>query len=256
MFIDTHTHLYVEQFDEDRDSVVQECLDAGITKLLLPNIDSSSIESLHQLASSYPDICLPMMGLHPCSVTESFQEELDIAKSWLDKRDYIAIGEIGIDLYWDKSTLPYQVEAFKQQIEWAKELGLPIVIHARDSFDEIFEVLDEVNDERLRGIFHCFTGTIDQAKKVLGYGDFLLGIGGVVTFKNGGLDKTLQEIDLDHLVLETDSPYLAPTPNRGKRNKSPYLTLIVDKLVDIYGKTPAEIGEITSANAVKMFNLK
>lgn len=257
MLIDTHTHLYSSQFDEDRGEVIQDCLSKGVEKLLLPNIDSSSTDSMLALAAKYPEICIPMMGIHPCSINnETIEKELAHAKEYLfSDRKFIAVGEIGIDLYWDKETLGAQVKAFKTQIEWAKELNLPIVIHARDSFDEIFEVLDEVNDDKLRGVLHCFTGNAAQAKHIINYGGFKLGIGGVVTFKNGGLDKVLKEVELKHLLLETDSPYLAPTPYRGKRNSSQYIPLIGDKLADIYGCTLPEIAEATSQNAIELFRL-
>ena len=257
MLIDTHTHLYSSKFDEDRDEVIQDCISKGVEKLLLPNIDSTSTESMLALAAKYPETCIPMMGIHPCSINnETIEKELAHAKEYLfSDRKFIAVGEIGIDLYWDKETLGAQVSAFKTQIEWAKELNLPIAIHARDSFDEIFEVLDEVNDDKLRGVLHCFTGNVEQAKHVINYGGFKLGIGGVVTFKNGGLDKVLKEIELEHLMLETDAPYLAPTPFRGKRNSSQYIPLIGDKLADIYGCTLPDIEAVTTKNAIELFGL-
>jgi len=196
-----------------------------------------------------------MMGLHPCSVKKGFENELSIIKNHLFNGKYSAVGEIGIDLYWDKSTLPMQQIAFKEQITWAKELNLPIVIHARESYQEIFDVIDEVHDNNLKGVFHCFSGNLDQAKKIINYGTFKLGIGGVVTFKNAGLDKTLKEISLEHLVLETDSPYLTPTPHRGKRNESSYLKLIAEKLVEIYNCNFDEIAETTTENAKIIFKL-
>lgn len=257
MLIDTHTHIYSSKFDEDREEVIQDCIAKGVEKLLLPNIDSTSTDSMLELAIKYPDNCFPMMGIHPCSINnETIEKELAHAKEYLfSDRKFIAVGEIGIDLYWDKTTLAAQVKAFKTQIEWAKELNLPIAIHARDSFDEIFEVLDQVNDEKLNGVLHCFTGNVEQAKHIINYGGFKLGIGGVVTFKNGGLDKVLKEIELEHLVLETDAPYLAPTPYRGKRNSSQYIPLIGDKLADIYNCTLPDIAEVTTKNAVELFSL-
>lgn len=255
MFIDTHTHLFSDQFDEDRTQIVKNAIAKGVTKMLLPNIDLETINAMHQLESEFPENCYSMMGLHPSSVTKNWEEQLSVIKSHLDQRNYVAVGEIGIDLYWDKTLIKEQTAAFEQQVVWAKELGLPIVIHARESFDEIFEVIDRQNDERLTGIFHCFTGNETQAQKIIDYGGFKMGIGGVVTFKKAGLDKTLASVDPKHLVLETDSPYLAPTPNRGKRNESSYIPLIADKLSDIYEMSIEEIGRITTENANEVFNL-
>jgi len=256
MLIDTHTHLYSSKFDEDRDAVIQDCLNNNILKLLLPNIDSEYTDSLLSLAKKHPTVCYPMMGIHPCSIQpDTYIEELAHAKEWLEKANFIAIGEIGIDLYWDKTTLGIQQEAFREQISWAKEKKLPIVIHARDSFDEIFEIVDAMNDESLTGIFHCFTGNQKQAQHIVDYGGFKMGIGGVVTFKNSGLDRVVSQFDLNHFVLETDSPYLAPAPYRGKRNESPYLTLIGEKMADIYGCSLLEIAEATTKNALDIFNL-
>lgn len=258
MLIDTHSHLYASQFDEDRDQEVAKCLEAGIQKILLPNIDKNSIEGMHHLVDKYPNVCFPMMGVHPCHVLpDVWQEEMSIAKKHLFEktRNYIAVGEIGIDLHWDKTTLGIQQEAFREQIKWAKELKLPIVIHARDSFDEIFEIVDELNDDSLTGVFHCFTGTKAQAEKIINYGGFKIGIGGVVTFKNSGVDKAIEGLDLKHFILETDAPYLAPTPYRGKRNQSSYLTLVAGKLVNVFGVSYQEIAKITTANANELFKL-
>ncbi len=252
-FIDTHTHLFSEQFKEDREAVVNRAIEAGVTKLLLPNIDLDSIEAMHDLVSKFPDNCYPMMGLHPCSVTENWKEELAVIKSHIDKNEYCAVGEIGMDLYWDKTTLNFQKAAFAQQIEWAKEKNLPVAIHVRDAFDETFEVIDQLNNDNLTGVFHCFTGTVDQANHILNYGGFKLGLGGVLTFKNSGLDKVIAEIDLNHLILETDSPYLAPTPHRGKRNESEYTTLIASKLAEIKNVSIETVAEITSQNALELF---
>ena len=257
MLIDTHTHLYSSKFDEDRAFVISDCIANGVEKLLLPNIDSTSTNAMLALADKYPTVCYPMMGIHPCSINnDTIEKELAHTKEHLfSNRKFIAVGEIGIDLHWDKTTLDAQVIAFKQQIEWAKELNLPIAIHAREAFDEIFEVLDELNDDNLNGVLHCFTGNVEQAKHIINYGGFKLGIGGVVTFKNGGLDKVLNEIALEHLILETDAPYLAPTPHRGKRNSSQYIPLIGDKLADIYGCTLPDIAEVTTRNAVELFGI-
>jgi|TARA_B110000495_G_scaffold202786_1_gene223955 TatD DNase family protein len=256
MLIDTHTHLYSSKFDEDRDTVIQNCLDNKITKLLLPNIDSEYTERMLALSKRHPSVCYPMMGIHPCSIhPDTYKEELAHAKEWLGKASFIAIGEIGIDLHWDKTTLAIQQEAFREQISWAKEKQLPVVIHARDSFDEIFEIVNEMNDENLTGIFHCFTGNQEQAQHIIDYGGFKMGVGGVVTFKNSGLDKVVSQFDLNHFVLETDSPYLSPAPHRGKRNESPYLTLIGEKMADIYGCSLTEIAEATTKSALEIFNL-
>ncbi len=251
--IDTHTHLYSEEFDNDREEVIQKALQKGVTAFYLPAIDSESHDKMLQLESAYPEHIFSMMGLHPCYVKpESWEQELEIVKNYLDQKHFPAIGEIGIDLYWDKSTLDIQIKAFEQQIDWAIEKNLPIVIHTRESFDETFEVLERKKHPKLRGIFHCFSGNADQAKHALDL-NFLLGIGGVVTFKNGKIDQFLHEIPLEKIVLETDSPYLAPVPHRGKRNESSYLDLIVGKLVNIYNKDFSEISRITTENAKRIF---
>jgi TatD DNase family protein len=251
---DTHTHLYSEQFDADRDEMMQRALDNGVSRFFIPAINSSYTEAMLHLEKDFPAYIFLMMGLHPTSVKENYQEELNLVKEWLDKRNFYAVGEIGIDLYWDKTFLQQQQDAFKKQIEWAKEKKLPIVIHCREAFNEIFEVLEDVKDDKLYGIFHCFTGALDQAKRAIGF-NMKLGIGGVVTFKNGGLDKFLSEIPLEHIVLETDSPYLAPTPYRGKRNESSYIINVLDKLVDIYNLTPQKIAHITTQNSKEVFGI-
>lgn len=253
--IDTHTHLFAEQFDEDRHRVIQSALDAGVSKMLLPNIDLDSIEAMHQLEQDFPDNCFAMMGLHPCSVTEKWEDELTVIKKHLFSRKYCAVGEIGMDLYWDKTTLGFQQKAFAQQIEWAKELKIPIVIHVRDAFQETFEIVDQLNDDNLTGVFHCFTGTLDQAEHILNYRGFKLGMGGVLTFKNSGLDKVVSDIDLKHLVLETDSPYLAPTPNRGKRNETSFLTYVASKLAEVKDVSIETVASITSKNAQELFHI-
>lgn len=251
--IDTHAHLYAEEFNEDRPEMIQRAFDAGVTHLYLPNIDSTSIEGMLQLEAAYPGQCLPMMGLHPCYVKDNFQEELALVKSWLEKRSFPAIGEIGIDLYWDKTHIREQETAFLTQVEWAKQYDLPIIIHSRDSMDLILELLQPVRHERLRGIFHCFSGSVQQAEAAIEMG-FLLGIGGVLTFKKSGVDAVLDQIELQHLVLETDSPYLAPTPFRGKRNESAYIVKVAEKLAEIYGVSTEEVAQITTTNALKLFN--
>ncbi len=255
-FIDTHTHLYSSQFNEDREEIINRSIDNGVKKLLLPNIDLDSISGMLDLVEKYPESCYPMMGLHPCSVDENVENILAKLESYFtDNHSFIAVGEIGIDLYWDKTFLKQQIKAFETQINWAKKYNLPIVIHARDSFDEIFEVLNRLNDENLRGVFHCFTGDLNQAKKVLSYGGFKLGIGGVVTFKKSGLDEVLKNISLENIILETDSPYLAPVPYRGKRNESSYIPLIAEKLSSIYGVSEQEIASVTTLNAINLFEL-
>lgn len=252
--IDTHTHLFSSQFDDDRHLIVQNAIDKGVSKMLLPNINRQTIDAMHKLCADFPTHCFPMMGLHPCDVKENYLVELQIVKSYLDKGRYVAVGEIGIDLYWDKDTLDIQKEAFRQQLIWAKEYDLPVAIHIRESFDEVFEIIEEVNDDHLRGVFHCFTGNEAQAKKAIELG-FMLGVGGVVTFKNSGLDKTLKNLDLNHLILETDSPYLAPTPHRGQRNESSFLPLIAQKLAEIYEINVEEVAKVTSHNANTLFKL-
>lgn len=250
--IDTHTHLYAEEFDEDRKKMIERAVAKGVSQFYLPAIHSETHQKMLNLESEYPHQIISMMGLHPCYVKpESWEKELKIVEDYLDQRPFAAIGEIGIDLYWDQSTLDIQVKAFEKQIDWAIERDLPIVIHTRSSFDEVFEVLDRKKHPKLRGIFHCFSGDLDQAKRAIEL-NFILGIGGVVTFKNGKIDQFLNEIPLDKIVLETDSPYLAPVPHRGKRNESSYLDLVVGKLVDIYGKDFAEIDRITTENAERL----
>lgn len=254
MITDTHTHLYSSQFSEDQAAMIQRAKDAGVSRFFIPAIDASYTERMLELEKNFPEAVFLMMGLHPTSVKENYLEELAHVKEWIDKKDFYAIGEIGIDLYWDKTLLTQQQEAFRTQIKWAKEKKLPIVIHCRDAFNEIFEVLETEKGDDLRGIFHCFTGTLEQAKTAISY-NMKLGIGGVATFKNGKIDKFLNKIDLKHIVLETDSPYLAPTPYRGKRNESAYITNVVDKLVDIYELPFNEIAEITTQNSKDVFGI-
>lgn len=256
MFIDSHTHLYASQFEEDRAAAIQRAMEAGVKKFILPAIDSKTHAAMLDLEAAYPGAVYAMMGLHPVDVQpETYQQELEIVKSYLMGRKFVAVGEIGIDLFWDASTLGIQQEAFSQQIDWALELDLPIVIHSRNSFGETLEVLAQKREPRLRGIFHCFTGNLEQARQALDL-NFVLGIGGVVTFKNGGLDKVLPEIPLEKLVLETDSPYLAPAPHRGKRNESAYLPLIAQKLAEIYGTDAVTVARITTKNCQEIFGLE
>ena len=251
---DTHTHLYSEAFDDDRKEMVQRALNAGVSRFFIPAIDSSYTKSMYSLEKEFPDNVFLMMGLHPTSVKPNFKEELSHVEEQFKLRKFYAVGEIGIDLYWDKTTLNIQIEAFRYQIQLAKKHQLPIVIHCRDAFDEIFKVLEEEKGDDLFGIFHCFTGTIEQAKKAISY-NMKLGIGGVVTFKNGKIDQFINQIDLKHIVLETDSPYLAPKPYRGKRNESSYLDQVLKKLSELYVKDESEIANITTANSTAIFGI-
>lgn len=251
---DTHTHLYSEAFDEDRREMMQRAIDCGVTRFFIPAIDSTYTKAMLQLEQDFPDFVFLMMGLHPTSVKDNYKEELKQVEDLLNNRSFVAIGEIGIDLYWDTSTLNIQKEAFRYQIQLAKKYKLPIVIHCRESFDEIFEILEEEKSEDLFGIFHCFTGTLEQAHQAISY-NMKLGIGGVVTFKNGKINQFLNQIDLKHIVLETDAPYLSPTPYRGKRNESSYIIKVLDKLSDIYNMSQEKIAEITTANSKNVFKV-
>jgi TatD DNase family protein len=252
--IDTHTHLYLDQFKEDIDDVIANAKQNGVKKFIFPAIDSSHFERMHNLKKKYPNDIFLMSGLHPTDVKENYKDELDFVVNTLKTNSYVAIGEIGIDLYWEKSFLKQQQDAFKFQIRLAIKHDLPIVIHCREAFNEIFEILDKENCDKLRGVFHCFSGTFEEAQRAINLG-FVLGIGGVVTFKNGGIDKFLHKIDLKNIVLETDSPYLAPVPFRGKRNESSYIIYVLEKLSEIYGISKEKIAEITSKNAEKVFRL-
>jgi TatD DNase family protein len=255
MFIDTHTHLFVDAFDDDIDLVMQKAIAAGVEYFLLPNIDVDSIDRMHRLEEKYPNKCKSMMGLHPGSVGANWERDLETIRENLFSRSYCAVGEIGMDLYWDKTFIEAQKKAFRMQVEWAKELKLPVVIHAREAFDEIFAILDEVNDASLFGVFHCFTGTIEQANHIMEYGNFKMGIGGVLTYKNAKLDEVVRKIPLEYLVLETDSPYLSPVPYRGKRNESAYVLHIAEKLADAQGISLKEVEVITTLNAKHLFDL-
>ena len=251
---DTHTHLYSEAFDMDRDEMMSRALEAGVSRFFVPAIDSTYTEAMYALERKYPEHVFLMIGVHPTHIKEDYKKELNHVKTALKQRKFAAIGEIGIDLYWDKSTLKQQQDAFRTQIQWAKHYQLPIVIHCRDAFDEVFEVLEEEKSEDLFGIFHCFTGTMEQAHKAISY-NMKLGIGGVVTFKNGKIDQFLEQIDLAHIVLETDAPYLAPAPYRGKRNESAYILEVLEKLSLIYGKSMEEIAQITTNNSKNIFKI-
>ena len=251
---DTHTHLYSEEFAADRDDMIQRALDAGVRRFFVPSIDSSYTQQMYELEAKYPENIFLMMGLHPTYVKENYLEELAHVEEQLAKRKFAAIGEIGIDLFWDKTTLPQQQYAFKHQIQLAKKYSLPINIHCRDAFDEVFEVLESEKGDDLYGIFHCFTGNFEQAQQAIGY-NMKLGIGGVATFKNGKIDQFLKDINLKHIVLETDSPYLAPVPYRGKRNESSYTLLVAKKLAEIYNLPVEEIAAITTQNSKDVFGI-
>ena len=252
-FIDTHIHLYAEEFSADIDTLLQVAMDKGISRFLMPNIDSASIRPMLDLSERYPENCIPMMGLHPCSVHADYLSQLKRIENHLSKNAFCAIGEIGLDLYWDKTHFREQKQALEKQLDWAVELKLPVVIHCRDSFDFILELMNNRNDIP-SGIFHCFSGTEEMAKKVLDLG-FYLGIGGVLSFKNAGLDKILPSIGIDKLVLETDAPYLAPIPHRGKRNEPAYLELVAIKMADVLGISLNEVADKTTENAKAIFNL-
>jgi TatD DNase family protein len=252
--IDTHAHIYLKEFHDDLDRIIESCKHNGIKKIYMPNIDSSSINDMLEVESRYPGYCIPMMGLHPGSVDGNFQKELYLVEEWLGKRSFAAVGEIGMDLYWDKSFEEEQKEVFRYQIELAGKYGLPIVVHNRDAFSQAHGIVDNFRDDRLTGIFHCFTGTIAEAQQIISMG-FYLGIGGVVTYKKGGLDKVVPEVGLTDMVLETDSPYLAPVPYRGKRNQPANLIHVVEKLADLKNTGIEDVIEATSANAKKIFKL-
>ncbi|MEY4659854.1 MAG: hypothetical protein RJB36_1620 [Bacteroidota bacterium] len=255
--IDTHAHLYAEEFDEDRQDMLQRATEAGVKAMLLPNIDSSSIEPMEKLAAQNPN-CIQMMGLHPTYVKENWEEELAHIESKLfsNPEKYCAVGEIGMDLYWDKTFIEAQKEVFRRQIQWAKQLNLPIAIHVRKAFNELFEIMDQEWTPQLRGVFHCYTGSAEQVKKIVKYEQFYFGIGGVLSYKNAGLQEVLTHIPIDRLVLETDAPYLSPVPYRGKRNESAYLQEIAGKMVDILGISMDEVKETTSRNAIELFQLQ
>ncbi len=251
---DTHAHIYSDEFRLDRDEVIQRAIDVGVGKMFMPNIDHTSIDAMLEVEEKHPGKCFAMMGLHPCSVKKDFEKELYIVEQWLSKRRFHAVGEMGTDLHWDKSFWEQQKEAFVIQVTWAKKYQLPIVIHCRESMDETLEILGPFADAKLTGIFHCFSGTVEQAKRIMSMG-FYVGIGGVATFKNGGLDKILPDVPLDRIVLETDSPYLAPVPHRGKRNEPSYIPLIAEKVAEFLKQSQQELSKQTTANAEKIFGL-
>jgi TatD DNase family protein len=253
-FTDTHTHLYSEEFDDDRSQAIERAINAGVSRFFIPAIDSNYIQKSYQLEANFPKNIFLMAGLHPCYVKENYKSELQIIENQLAERKFYAIGEIGIDLYWDKTTIDIQKKAFRIQIQWAKKHKLPIIIHCREAFDEIFEVLETEKSEDLFGIFHCFSGNYQQALQAISY-NMKLGIGGVVTFKNGKIDQFLHQIDIKNIVLETDSPYLAPNPYRGKRNESAHLVTIAQKISEIYNISIDEVARITTENSKIVFNI-
>jgi TatD DNase family protein len=253
VLIDTHTHLFAEEFDSDRSEMVERALSLGVKKFFLPNIERSSILSMLELEKQFPDNCFAMMGLHPCSVNETYEQELKIVEDWHAKRKFIAVGEIGMDYHWDKTFVQQQKDAFERQIHLAKKYNRPIVIHQRECFEDLFEIVKRNNDKDLKGVFHCFTGSIEEVNKIISLGGFKMGIGGAVTYKNSKLPDVLKQIDLKHLVLETDSPYLPPVPHRGKRNESSFIILVAQKIAEIKGITLDEVAEITTRNAEEIF---
>lgn len=252
--IDTHGHLFSKQFDADRADAAARARAAGVAQVLLPNIDHTSIDAMLDCELRYPDLCQAMMGLHPCSVQKEFERELYVVEDWLKRRPFVAIGETGIDLYWDKTTLGWQQEALRVQLAWAKQYRRPIVLHTRDAFTETADLVEAAKDENLTGVFHCFSGTEEEAKRAIALG-FKLGIGGVATFKNGGLDAVLPAVGLEHLVLETDCPYLAPVPHRGKRNEPAYLPLIAKRVAELLELEVEEVVAVTTRNAKALFQL-
>lgn len=252
--IETHAHIYAEQFKDDIAEVLERSHETGIQKIVMPNIDHTSIDGMMELEEKNPDFCLATMGLHPCSVDKGFEKELYIIEEWLNKRDFVAIGEMGTDLYWDKTFIDQQVEAFKIQVEWAKKFKRPIIIHCRESLDMTIDLVESLKTDELTGVFHCFNGTVEQAERIAGL-DFYLGLGGVTTFKNSGMDQVVPKLDLDRIVLETDSPYLAPVPNRGKRNEPSYLELVAQKIADYKEMSLDDLKSKTTENANKLFKL-
>jgi len=253
-FIDTHAHLYAPEFDADRAQILQRALEAGVEIMLLPNIDEESVKPMHQICAAYPQQCYPMMGLHPSSVKENYEAVLAHFKSLLDQNPYIAVGEIGIDLYWDQSFVEQQKLAFKEQLRWAEQKQLPVVIHSREAHEVIIQCIDELNISTLRGVFHCFTGSLQEAQQIVDRG-FKLGIGGVLTFKNSKLHEVIAQMDVSHLLLETDAPYLSPAPHRGQRNESAYIPLVAQRLAEIKGLKPEILAAQLWENTHQLFNL-
>jgi TatD DNase family protein len=254
MLIDTHAHIYHQQFEEEQKAMIERSLDASVTKILMPNIDIKSIEPMQRLTQNYPNVCYPMMGIHPCHITTNYENDLAIVSEQLAKNEFVAVGEIGIDLYWSKELFAEQKNAFREQLKLAKKYQLPAVIHCRDAFDETIEIVEEEQDGTLKGVFHCFVGTTEQAQRVI-KSNFMLGIGGVLTFKNSGLAAAILPIDLQHLILETDAPYLAPVPYRGKRNEPAYTAIVAQYLADLKQISLQQVAAITTENAQRLFQL-
>ena len=259
ILVDTHTHLYQPAFDQDRQEAMNRCVEQGVETLLLPNIDSKSVSRVHDMLNRWPNRCHGMMGLHPCHVKEDWEQELAVVERALNAplshSPWVAVGEIGLDLHWDSSTLDIQRQALRIQLQWAKQRQLPVVIHVRNAFEELFEVLDAEMDDALIGVIHCFTGGLQEAEHALSYPGWMLGIGGVATYKNGGLDAVLPHVPLNRILLETDSPYLAPVPHRGKRNESSYITLVASRVAEIMGEDVHEVARQTTTNAMQLFGL-
>lgn len=253
--IETHAHIYAEKFEQDIDECIRRAKNAGVEQIYMPNVDSQSIDRMLKMEADYPNYCVPMMGVHPCSIDADYKKELAIVEEWFSKRDFVAVGEIGMDLYWDQAYVAEQQDAFRIQCQWAIEKDIPIIIHSRESTTEVLDIVSSINNEKLRGIFHCFSGTTEEANRIIDLG-FYIGIGGVVTYKNGGLDKVVPTIPLDKIVLETDCPYLPPVPHRGKRNETAYLNLIAEKIGDLHQVSVGEVAKITSINAEKVFQVK
>jgi TatD DNase family protein len=254
MLIDTHSHIYSTEFIHDRDEIIQRAYSNDVRKIILPNIDSSSVKNMLDMVDTYPHICIPLMGLHPTSVNQDYLEELQVVEYWLKKRKFYGIGEIGIDLFWETAFREEQIHAFRYQLNLAREYELPVVVHVRDSFNEVYNVLQESSDKKLTGVFHSFTGTLEQAQMIIDLG-FKIGVGGIVTFKKSGLDEVIGKIDPANLILETDAPYLTPVPFRGKRNESSYLVYIAQKIADLHQMTMGDIAKITTENSRKLFGI-
>ncbi len=252
-YTDTHAHIYSKKYDDDRSDVIRVSAEKGVEKIYMPNIDVESIDAMLEAELKYPGVCIPMMGLHPCDVKKDFEKQLYVMEEWIDNREFAAIGETGLDLYWDKTFFEQQKEALRIQINWAKKKKWPIVLHCRESMDETIAIIKEEKNEDLQGIFHCFSGTVEQAKQIIELG-FFLGLGGVSTYKNGGLDKVLPKLGLEHVVLETDGPYLAPVPYRGKRNSPEYIPIIAERIAELADSSLEKVSEITQRNTIKIFN--
>jgi len=253
-FIDTHTHLFLPEFDDDRNQVVQKAISSGVAKMIIPNVDTDTLNPLLNLCNHFPDNCFPLIGLHPCSVDNNFESNLSVTENALLNNSVAGIGEIGLDFYWDTTFKEQQIQVFKIQLDWAKKLKLPVAIHVRNSFREVIEIITQLKDSNLTGVFHCFTGNYEDAKEIVAL-DFFLGIGGIVTFKNSGLDGVLNKIPVEYILLETDSPYLAPVPYRGKRNESSYIPIIAERIAQIYDLPLEAIADITSRNAENLFRI-